>query len=390
MARIAELAVLARCAVALRGPEFQELVCETFTGLQFESPEVAERRLGSPIFRGWLSWIGYGLNHLEEYGAFVDSQLELWNNMRFSMAEPGNYETVMGAIDGVCFTWDPRVTCEVGARNQVRVIRNGARLTVCDLTGEKLWDGYVGPRECEVQASVEGCRIRHAPCLPETEVVVRNDIPTLRLKLSGTSQRDTGIVVGKLEDSALFTCGPELCIEAADLLRQVWTKEYEDFSQTLQVVVPGAKCDDRLAKGMTVSSHQGAVWIMADDLLSTYESLVHEQSHVKLRYVEEAFPILAKEQTEERFKVAWRSDPRPIIGIYEGIYVSVHCAIAIDRALDSGAIPVSEVQAWQLRSKDLRVNVYEALGIMREHARFTEGGAVFVDWASSAMKTRDS
>ena len=72
---------------------------------------------------------------------------------------------------------------------------------------------------------------------------------------------------------------------------------------------------------MTVSSYAGAIWLFVDTIVGIVEHMVHEQSHVKLRYVEEACPILAPEQTGERFLVGWRKDPRPIVGIYEGVYV---------------------------------------------------------------------
>jgi HEXXH motif-containing protein len=139
---------------------------------------------------------------------------------------------------------------------------------------------------------------------------VRNDIPPLRLKLSGSLERQTAIAdeldregIGYRDDVDLGTF-----IEAGELIRHVWPEEYRDFQETLQVVVPREVPYGWRARGMTVSSYQGAIWIMARGLLPIFENLIHEHSHVKLRYIEEYLPILAPEQPETRFVVGWRTD----------------------------------------------------------------------------------
>jgi len=321
---------------------------------------------------------------LENSAPLVDSQLRLWNNMRFSLAEPGNFEAVLAVVDGICFSWDPRLTVEVGDRTEVFVHRDGTKLTVRDLAGAMLWKGHVDPHGCGVEEAALGCNIQPAPNLPDTGVVVRSDIPALRLRLSGTCERESEIMVGELGQRELYAnTSPTLCMEAADLLRLAWVDEYRDFHETLQVVVPCAVA----GVGMTVSSHQGAVWIMATNLLGVYESLVHEQSHVKLRYIEECYPILEPKQNEERFRVAWRPDPRPLIGIYEGIYVSIHSAWAISRALGAGLVPVRERGSWRFRLEQLIKNVGEALPVLEHNATFTAAGRVFIPWVAQSLES---
>ena len=364
------------------------LDCEvekTFAAVACEDANITYRRLSSPIFRGWLWWTAFSLYQGTSHHDLTFAQMQLWNNMKHSLVEPGNFEEWFGVVDGWLCTWDPRLLCKVGNQARVRVHRFKEHLTIYGENQQVLWDGTTTTKEVVCIHSHPGVVIKTAPVLPGTDIVVRNDIPLLRLKLSGTNQRDTGIEIGNLDSSDIYSADENSCVEAAAMLREVWPEEYSDFSKTLQVVVPRKSDLDTAAKGMTVSSHQGAIWIMADDSMSIYESMVHEQSHVKLRYVEEFLPILSPHQTETRFKVAWRKDPRPILGIYEGIYVTVHCVVAFKKALESGAVPSAMRDQWHRRASNMRTNVLEALPIMEAHAQFTDEGCVFPHWARRAV-----
>jgi HEXXH motif-containing protein len=86
-------------------------------------------------------------------------------------------------------------------------------------------------------------------------------------------------------------------VEAAQALLSAWPEEYEDWRCMMRVVVPRLPPRGWQMEGFTISSMQGAAWINPSDTLRALESLVHEHSHVKLRYVEEAVPLLQPEQT---------------------------------------------------------------------------------------------
>jgi HEXXH motif-containing protein len=120
--------------------------------------------------------------------------------------------------------------------------------------------------------------------------------------------------------------------------------------------------------------------------LQTLESLVHEHSHVKLRYVEEAVPLLQPEQTTARFPVGWRTDPRPVVGIFEGVYVHLHCVMALTRLLEGSSLAPDMRQGAAGRLNELRTQAREGLALLQAHAQFTAPGKGFLHWAASVLR----
>ncbi|TFW07754.1 hypothetical protein E4K72_08665 [Oxalobacteraceae bacterium OM1] len=226
--------------------------------------------------------------------------------------------------------------------------------------------------------------------LPRSRIIVRNDLPGLRVSLdeSRVPERDSAVRANAVEDRRhAYPAGRfPVLLEAAMALLAAWPEEYEDWRQTLRVVVPRMPPRGWRMEGFTVSSMQGAVWIHPGRFLAVLESLVHEQSHVKLRYVEEAVPLLADQQTDDRFAVGWRTDRRPIVGIYEGVYVHIHCAIAFARCLDLGVLDAGLREEASVRLRDLVAQAREGLQLLRLHARFTPAGQGFLDWARRALQ----
>ena len=131
---------------------------------------------------------------------------------------------------------------------------------------------------------------------------------------------------------------------------------------------------------------QGAVWINPCDMLTVVESMVHEQSHLKLRYLEDAVPLLEPGQTGQRFAVSWRTDTRPVVGIYEGVYVHIHCAIALARCVEHGVFGVGLRHAATARMRALAAQASDGLAILRANARFTKAGAGYLNWAAAQLR----
>lgn len=223
--------------------------------------------------------------------------------------------------------------------------------------------------------------------LPESDIVVRNDLPGLRIALDETRTPErTGSVReaevdGRADAYPADRSGP--IVEAAGLVLSVWPEEYQDWRCMMRVVVPRLPPPGWRMNGFTISSMQGASWVYPTDLLATLESLVHEHSHVKLRYVEEAAPLLQPEQTEERFAVGWRSDPRPLVGILEGVYVHLHCVLALARCLNHGSLAPALRDAAARRMGELHAQAREGLALLRSHARLTDAGQGFLRWAQA-------
>lgn len=228
------------------------------------------------------------------------------------------------------------------------------------------------------------------PFLPQSRIVVRNDLPGLRVSLDETRvpERESAVRhqdVDTRQDS--YPQGPfPVLIDAAAALMQAWPQEYEDWQQTLRVVVPRLPPSGWRMEGFTISSMQGAVWINPSEFLMALESLVHEQSHVKLRYLEEMVPLLEPAQTQARFPVGWRTDSRPLVGIYEGVYVHIHCAIALARCLDAAVLDEGYRASASARLAELLQQAREGLEILCAHARFTDAGQGFAVWARESLQ----
>ncbi len=225
--------------------------------------------------------------------------------------------------------------------------------------------------------------------LPRSNIVVRNDLPGLRVSLDETRTPERGSAVREQETDTRERSYPQSrhrpVVEAAQALLSAWPEEYEDWRCMMRVVVPRMPPPGWQMEGFTISSMQGAAWIHPSSTLRTLESLVHEHSHVKLRYVEEAVPLLQAGQTHARFRVGWRTDPRPVVGIFEGVYVHLHCVMALVRYLEGNGLDAPARCEAAARLNELRAQAREGLELLKGHAHFTEAGQGFLYWAASAL-----
>ena len=388
LARLAEFTQLSTYLAARPGFEaFRPEAVATLEQFDEEPSETLFRRLGSPIFRGWLSRFGRVEEFTPENGV-VCEQLILWNNVRYSLFEPAQYRTMMRVIDGVCMTWDARLAIRVGAHEAVHVEKEGDRLIVQSMEGDILVDASVeGQHTHSARVVAGGCDLMFAPFLPDSQIVLRNDLPLLRLRLLGV-QRDDAVELGSFDHSSASYPGfdPAPYLRAAAIIRDVWPEGYADFRQTLQVVVPRASPPHWRARGMTISTFAGAIWLFVDSVLDLVEHMVHEQAHVKLRYIEDTCPILDPEQTGERYVVGWRKDPRPIVGIYEGVYVHLQVLMALSAAMEREAFSAKNAPACEKRIREVAAQVEEGLAVLTAHGKFTETGQAYLTWAEGIFE----
>lgn len=223
--------------------------------------------------------------------------------------------------------------------------------------------------------------------LPASGIAVRNDLPALRITLDesrapereGTVQDDAV----DLRASAYPACDCASIVDAAHTVLTRWPDAYDEWRCMMRVTVPRLPPPGWRMNGFTISSMQGAAWIHPSDPVSALESLVHEHSHVKLRYVEESVPLLQPGQSDARFAVGWRSDPRPLVGIFEGVYVHAHCAMALTRCLADDALPTSQRTQLARRVGELRSQAQQGLKLLRSYARFTPAGQGYLQWAQA-------
>lgn len=175
-------------------------------------------------------------------------------------------------------------------------------------------------------------------------VELSNRDPWLRVRLTGTNQRNDGTEFFGVDDETYPERSSGTQINAAlTLIKRFWPEAYTDFSEHTRVIVPMVKSSrsmrpcantegtasqgERVHLAYTVSSRQGAIYIGDAPVDSTVEMLLHENAHVKLRQIQAMDPLLTDPFDETvRLPVPWRPDPRPVTGILEGVFVFSHVA----------------------------------------------------------------
>ena len=210
------------------------------------------------------------------------------------------------------------------------------------------------------------------------ETWMTNAHPRLKVRLSGTNQRNDGVIRDYVDwESYPDFWDAESYLAAYDLMSAVWPEEFADQLEILKVVVPmnipKQYEGQSRAIAFTVSTYQGAIFVAPSAKTLMLEMLLHEKAHVKQRYVEEIWPLLESEQTKQRFNVPWRSDPRPIAGIFEGINVFLQVVLGLSRCHLAGYYNLKR------RVLDLFDHLQVGLDIIGAHARLTEAGSAYYE-----------
>lgn len=320
----------------------------------------------NPCLRNWMSQFGEAVELVPDLGQLENLLIEFpsvavdpWAGVPFDFELPVHQQTVIFART------DRRIRVTESI-NSVRLHGSGY--------------GETGASNVEIDAP---------PLVPVSAIAIRNDLPALRVTMQPdrVPQRQ-GSVTRTLGagDGAGMSYPPiktENVFEAAHLLSCAWPEEWDDICQFLQVIVPFYPPNKWDSDGFTISSMQGACWLNPRDLLTTFESLVHESSHIKLRYIEEAVALLAPVQSAETHAVGWRSDPRPIIGIFEGVYVHLHIAEALRRLIASNLLDSNQAGVALARLQVVERDAKEGVELLARHAHFTDAGWIFLEWAGS-------
>jgi HEXXH motif-containing protein len=332
----------------------------------------------SPLYRRWLHATGRGLIAGAPPSA-VEPLLASVANYVQGFADVSMCGGMLMSRGGCIETWDCAGAIVLPAGHADGPWR-------CRRKGE--WIHLSRP--CEDGQTLSSCLAEPEAMLPRSRIVVRNDLPGLRVSLDETRTPERGNTVRELETDGRERSYPQgrhrPIVEAAQALLSVWPEEYEDWRSMMRAVVPRLPPSGWQMEGFTISSMQGAAWIHPTNTLRTLESLVHEHSHVKLRYVEEAVPLLQPVQPSTRFPVGWRTDPRPVIGFFEGVYVHLHCVIALVRYVEGGRLDAMARREAAARLDELRAQAREGFELLRGHARFTAAGQGFLRWAETTLR----
>lgn len=210
------------------------------------------------------------------------------------------------------------------------------------------------------------------------ETFISNLHPRLKVHLSGTNERETGVLHRAVDwQGYLDEWDIKAFYAPYELMAYVWPEEFADQLEILKVVVPMTLPADMQKRkqylAFTLSSCQGAIFVTPAHPVTMLEMLLHEKAHVKQRYVEEVWPLLEPEQTPQRFAVPWRPDPRPISGIFEGINVFLQVAIGLSKCHRAGCYDVRN------QALDVFCNIKYGLDLIGSHARMTSDGQMYYE-----------
>ncbi|WP_350283466.1 aKG-HExxH-type peptide beta-hydroxylase [Nitrosomonas sp.] len=348
--------------------------------------------VSSPLFRSWLHRFIYQSDEtdiIRKSQRFVDEI----TNYCLDLYHEKDTQITLVSCNGKIELYRPEYLIRCPVDGLIPVLINGDIIIVGSQDSPFLMiersQGSAGI-ELSVCYEAQECSLVKAPRLPCSRgVVVRNDLNSLRVKLDITRspERSSTYTAALVEivDDYYPPYSTRYLESSCRWLVQAWPEEFGDWEITLQAVVPYKAHQDWMVTGFTISSMQGACWVAAGRPIQVLESLVHEQSHVKLRYLEEYIPILEPEQGTRVFSVGWRSDPRPLVGIYEGIYVNMHVMEAFRRILGSCPLSVDARNEVLMRGRELHQQVQEAAKILFGHGKFTEVGIAYKDWVERRL-----
>ncbi|MEU9881352.1 HEXXH motif domain-containing protein [Streptomyces phaeochromogenes] len=168
--------------------------------------------------------------------------------------------------------------------------------------------------------------------------------------------------------------------EAYDLLSAIDPGRVAEIGTVLRAVVPLVPPDRDGGASMsaTLRSAPGAILMqLPASAWELAEALVHEAHHTKLAALHELVPLY-RPGGGALHRVGWRSDPRPIPGVFQGAYAHLALTDLWWRAWTGSAVPGE----WRTRSAEQfeshRDRIGQALSILLESDELTFAGSEFV------------
>ncbi|MFI0736883.1 aKG-HExxH-type peptide beta-hydroxylase [Streptomyces sp. NPDC021100] len=166
---------------------------------------------------------------------------------------------------------------------------------------------------------------------------------------------------------------------ALGLLRATDPQRAAETTALLRCLVPVARPADGggTEVSATVRAAPGAILATlprtAADLA---EVLVHETQHTKLAVLHDLVPLHDAGPAAVH-RVAWRPDPRPLAGVFQGTYAHLALAEFWDRAAQGTAVPDAVREQARARRDSYRRQVAEAVPILLESSELTPAGREF-------------
>ncbi len=168
--------------------------------------------------------------------------------------------------------------------------------------------------------------------------------------------------------------------EAWDLLAGHLPGRAVELIEGLETLVPLVQTDDRAARSATLRHSFGVFGLTLPPTPHDFAvTLVHEFQHSKLSAVLD-LTRLTDPADERRYFAPWRTDPRPLSGLLQGVYAFVGVA-------DTWRALQGRVGSATARFAEARLQVDRGLAAIEESGALTHEGEAFV---ARLRRTADS
>lgn len=127
-----------------------------------------------------------------------------------------------------------------------------------------------------------------------------------------------------------FTLNDHLYYKSClELIAEIWPEYYKEITSHIKLI---AIMDTDAFGGFTANLLPDAIFLShhPNDFLWVTENIVHECAHSRLEQLFVIDPVVLNEQTE-KFKSPWREDPRPMKGVYHGVFAFTRVAMWLER-----------------------------------------------------------
>lgn len=184
----------------------------------------------------------------------------------------------------------------------------------------------------------------------------------------------------------------DLVHHALQAIQQYDVASYEQFIDYMRVVALKPETDDEVYNTSCSRLPGAAIFTAYHHPLVLADDLIHEYYHNRLFALEEAGDFFEHREVDpicdERFYSPWRTDPRPLYGLFHGEYVMERVlgfwlSVLADSGLDRPARGFAECRAACLLGQ-----LETATAELRAFATFTEFGQRLFDGIAAAIEEK--
>jgi hypothetical protein len=131
----------------------------------------------------------------------------------------------------------------------------------------------------------------------------------------------------------------------------------------------------------------GAIVLNADDhqsITDLAEVIVHETTHVLL-FALSLDEALVRNPKSERFESPVRSDPRPMDGLFHGVYVLSRLHHFLTQLLKSDLLEDDAIERVRMKKSNFSDSFHSGIGVIRKHGDLSETGDKILKGAEEYM-----